>query len=197
LLVKEHAGGCAGTSSLDRSRKEAFMIRALVFSVILLLIGLFALLNWATFTAPTALSLGFTTVHAPLGLIMFGLLVFMTVLFTVWALSMQASVMRETRRYARELQSQRDLVDKAETSRFTELRMLLTGEQQRAALAHDELRSALLMRINRMEEEIRARLDHTANSLSTYIGEVEERLEHRQRAPQADLSMNDRPAQRR
>ncbi len=173
------------------------MIRALVFSVILLLIGLFALLNWATFTASTTLSLGFTTVQAPLGLIMFGLLVFMTVLFTVWALAMQASVMRETRRYARELQTQRDLVGNAETSRFTELRTLLTGEQQRLAQSHEELRSALLLRLNRMEEEIRARLDHATDSLSTYIGEMEDRLERRQRLPQADLPVNDRPAQRR
>jgi uncharacterized integral membrane protein len=174
---------------------EALMIRALVFSVILLLIGLFALLNWTTFTTSTPLSLGYTTVQAPLGLIMLGLLVFLTALFTVWALSLQASVMRETRRYARELQAQRDLVEKAETSRFTELRTLLTNEQQRLAQANDELRAAVLMRLNRMEEEIRARLDHTANSLSTTMSEVEARLEQRQ--PQPGLPMNDRPAQPR
>jgi cytochrome c biogenesis factor len=176
---------------------EAFMVRALVFSVILLLVGLFALLNWTTFTATTPLSLGYTTVHAPLGLIMLGVLVFFTVLFTVWAISLQASVMRETRRYARELQVQRDLVEKAETSRFTELRTLLTDEQQRIAQANDELRAAMLMRLNRMEEEIRARLDHTTSSLSSYIGEMEGRLEHHYRPTQPDAPINDRPVQRR
>ena len=172
------------------------MIRALVFSVILMLIGLFALLNWTTFTAPTTLSLGYTTVQAPLGLIMLSLLVFMTVLFTVWAISLQASVMRDTRRYARELQGQRDLVEKAETSRFTEVRTLLTGEQQRTAQANDELRASILMRLNRMEEEIRARLDHATDTLSSTLGEVEDRLEHRRR-PQGDVVINDMPAQRR
>jgi uncharacterized integral membrane protein len=181
----------------DLSRMEAFMIRALVFSVILLLAGLFALLNWTAFTATTTLSLGYTTVQAPLGLIMLGLLVFMTVLFTVWAISLQASVMFETRRYARKLQVQRDLVEKAETSRFTELRSFLSLEEQRLMQANDEMRAAILMRLNRMEEEIRARLDHAANSLTSYIGEVEERLEHSHQARQPELPINDRPAQRR
>jgi len=173
------------------------MIRAFVFSVILLLAGLFALLNWTAFTATTTLSLGFTTVQAPLGLIMLVLLVFLSVLFTVWAISLQASVMMDTRRYAKELQVQRDLVDKAETSRFTELRSFMSLEQQRTTRADDEMRSAILMRLNRMEEEIRARLDHTASSLSSYIGELEDRLEHRHQPPQSDVPINDMPAQRR
>jgi len=173
------------------------MIRALVFSVILLLAGLFALLNWTAFTASTTLSLGFTTVQAPLGLIMLVLLVFLSVLFTVWAISLQASVMMDARRYAKELQVQRDLVDKAETSRFTELRSFMSLEQQRTTQADDDMRSAILMRLNRMEEEIRARLDHTASSLSSYIGELEDRLEHRHQPPQADVPINDMPAQRR
>ena len=173
------------------------MIRALVFSVILVLVGLFALFNWPAFTAMTPLSLGFATVQAPLGLIMLGVLVFFTVLFTVWAISMQGSVMMETRRYAKELQAQRDLVEKAETSRFTELRSFLSLEQQRMTQASDEMRSAILMRLNRMEEQMCARLDHTATSLSTYIGEMEERLDHRQALPQAGTPINDVPAQRR
>jgi len=59
------------------------MIRALVFTVILVLVGLFALINWTAFAALTPLSLGYTTVQAPLGLIMLGVLVFFAVLFMV------------------------------------------------------------------------------------------------------------------
>jgi ABC-type multidrug transport system fused ATPase/permease subunit len=173
------------------------MIRALVFSAILSLVGLFALLNWTAFTATTPLSLGYTTVNAPLGLILLGLLVFMTVLFTMWAISLQASVMMEIRRYARKMQVQRDLVEKAETSRFTELRSYLSLEQQRLTQTNDEMRAAILMRLNRMEEEIRSRLDHATNSLSSYIGEMEDRLEHHYQRPQADAAINDVPAQRR
>ena len=172
------------------------MIRALVFTVILVLVGLFALINWTAFAALTPLSLGYTTVQAPLGLIMLGVLVFFAVLFMVWAFSMQASVMMETRRYARELQVQRDLVERAETSRFTELRNYLSLEQQRTTQADDDMRSALLMRMNRMEAELRARLDQTANSLSATIGELEDRIEHHQ-LPPSDGPLNNIAAQRR
>ena len=172
------------------------MIRALVFTVILVLVGLFALINWTAFAALTPLSLGYTTVQAPLGLIMLGVLVFFAVLFMVWAFSMQASVMLETRRYARELQVQRDLVERAETSRFTELRSYLSLEQQRMTQADDDMRSALLMRMNRMEAELRARLDQTANSLSATIVELEDRIEHHQLSP-SDGPLNNIPAQRR
>ena len=89
------------------------MVRALAFFLVLLLVGLFALLNWDAFSALTPLNLGLTTVQAPLGLIMLGLVAFLCVLFTVWVVSMQASSLMEARRQTRELQAQRDLADNA------------------------------------------------------------------------------------
>src|SRR3954447_8251266 len=90
--------------------------------VVLPLVGLFALLNWGAFSALTPISLGFTTVQAPLGLIMLGLSAFLCVLFAVWVIVLQASSLRDARRQTKELQAQRDLADRAEASRFTELR---------------------------------------------------------------------------
>ena len=63
------------------------MLRAIVFVLLIALVGLFALINWGAFSALTSLSLGFTTVQAPLGLLMLGLVVFLCVLFTVWVIS--------------------------------------------------------------------------------------------------------------
>ncbi len=98
------------------------MVRALAFFLVLVLVGLFALINWGAFSALTTLSLGVTTVQAPLGVIMLGLVGFLCVLFTVWVISLQASSLAAARRQTRELQAQRDLADRAEASRFTELR---------------------------------------------------------------------------
>ena len=67
------------------------MVRALVFVVVLAVVALFALANWGAFTALAPLSLGVTTVQAPLGLIMLGLVVFVCVLFTAWMITMQAA----------------------------------------------------------------------------------------------------------
>ncbi|HSN32897.1 MAG TPA: LapA family protein [Ideonella sp.] len=131
-------------------------IRTLLLAVLVLGVALFAALNWATFTAPTALSLGVATVHAPLGLIMLILLALVAALFLGWVIWLQGSVLLETRRQARELQAQRDLADKAEASRFTEL----------------------MARLDAFEQRQRAVIEQTGNSLSAFIGELEDRLEH-------------------
>jgi uncharacterized integral membrane protein len=124
------------------------MTRALIFFLVLVFVGLFAAINWDVFTALTPISLGFTTVQAPLGLIMLGLVAFLCVLFTVWVIVLQAGSLRDARRQTKELQAQRDLADRAEASRFTELR-------------------ADLIR----------RLDDSSNSTAAHIAQLEDRLE--------------------
>ena len=135
------------------------MIRTFAFVALLALIALFALLNWSAFSALTSLSLVFTTVQAPLGLIMLGLVAFLSLLFTVWVISLQAGSLMDARRQTKELQAQRDLADKAEASRFT------------------ELRSVLLARLDRLQEETRLALDQSGNSVAAHVGELEDRLE--------------------
>jgi uncharacterized protein involved in copper resistance len=80
---------------------------------------------------------------------------------------------------ARELQAQRDLADKAEASRFTELRSFMSAELLRVSQAHDDLRGLLVQRLDQMEQRQRVGLEETANSLSAYIGEMEDRFERR------------------
>lgn len=124
------------------------MVRVLAFFLVLVAVGLFAAVNWSVFTALTPISLGVATVQAPLGLIMLGLTGFLCVLFTVWVIALQAGSLRDARRQTRELQAQRDLADKAEASRFTELRA-----------------------------DLMARLDGNTNTITAHIAELEDRLE--------------------
>lgn len=159
------------------------MTRAIALFIGLCLVGLFALLNWNAFVTPMPLSLGVTTVDAPLGLVMLGIVGFLTVLFVVWAMSMQAGSLMESRRLAKELQSQRELADKAEASRFTELRSFLSAELQSVALAQDQTRAVLVSRLDRAQEAARASQEETSNTLSAYIGELEDRLERAQVVP--------------
>ena len=135
------------------------MIRALAFFLVLVLVGSFALLNWDAFSALTPLSLGLTTVQAPLGVIMLGLVAFLCVLFTVWVIALQAASLMDARRQTRELQAQRDLADRAEASRFT------------------ELRTDLMARLDRLQSESRLALEQNSNSLAAHIGQIEDRLE--------------------
>ena len=94
----------------------------LILIILLAALALFAALNWTALTAPTALSFVFGTVQAPIGLIMLGFTVAIVVAFLVYIVYLQSSVVLEARRQARELQTQRELADRAEASRFTELR---------------------------------------------------------------------------
>jgi uncharacterized integral membrane protein len=159
------------------------MIRALVLLAGLTLLGLFALLNWTAFVNPVPLSLGFTTVQAPLGLTMLGVIVFLSVLFTAWAVSMQATTLIEHRRQNRELQSQRELADKAEQSRFTELRSFLVAELQNVARSQDGLRALVEDRLERLQASSRQSLEETVNIVSASIGELEDRLERAELLP--------------
>src|SRR5437773_12580648 len=78
-------------------------LRSILLLVVVGVIALFAALNWEAFTAPTTLRLGFGTMEAPLGLIMLGVTVLLTLLFLVFVTYLQASVLLEGRRHAREL----------------------------------------------------------------------------------------------
>jgi hypothetical protein len=167
-----------------RSEKDDVMnARTLLLLLVLGLTAAFVALNWGAFTMPTALSIGVATVEAPLGLIMLGFLAALSLLFIGWVIYLQSTVLIESRRQAKELQTQRELADKAEASRFTELRSFLADELGRSNQAVAESGTALLARIDDLEKRSRAALDETTNSLSAYIGELEDRLERRSMLP--------------
>ena len=88
-------------------------LHSLLLLLVLVLIASFATLNWGVFLSPTELSLGYTTVNMPLGLIMLGLLAIVTVLFLAYVVYLQGSVLLEARRHSRELKTNRELADQA------------------------------------------------------------------------------------
>jgi uncharacterized integral membrane protein len=154
-------------------RKSAIMkIRTLLLLLVLSLVAGFAALNRAAFLAPTTLSLGLADVQAPLGLVMLGLLVFVTGLFLV-----QTTVLFDARQHAKELQSNRKLADQAEASRFTELRSFLELELRKQLDQDGHSRAAVLTRIDQMEATLRLVVEQSGNSLAAALGELEDRLD--------------------
>ncbi len=152
-------------------------LRALVLIGVLGLFLIFIILNWTTIMAPTTLYLGVTRVNAPLGLVMLGMITLLTALFLVFVVYLQTSVLFEARRHAKELQTNRELADKAEASRFTELRQFMDAEILKQATAQAESESALLAKLDALNADIHRAIDVSGNSLSAYIGELEDRLE--------------------
>ncbi|KFB67933.1 signal transduction histidine kinase [Candidatus Accumulibacter vicinus] len=158
-------------------------LRTIFLLLILGTIAAFSLLNWNVFITPTTLSLGITEVQAPLGVVMLGVVGFLTVFFLVFVVYMQASAIFDSRRHAQELQVNRELADKAEASRFTELHNFLEAELQKLGGNRDARSSsatdhqAVLDRLDRLEKELFLAVEQSGNSLAASIGELEDRLE--------------------
>ncbi|MGH8758515.1 MAG: LapA family protein [Burkholderiales bacterium] len=140
-------------------------VRTPLFALVVVLIAAFAALNWSAFTTPTALSLGFSTIEAPLGLLMLGLVLVVVLTFVVYMGVWQGTLLPETRRHAKELQAQRTLAEQAEASRFTELRGAM----------HEEL-ERLAERIARTQESLRIEIHESTDSLAAMIGEIDDHM---------------------
>jgi uncharacterized integral membrane protein len=154
-------------------------LRTGVLLVIVLLIAALAALNWGVLVAPVPMSVGFTQLTAPLGLIMLGLTALLGIFFLVYVVYMQTTVLLDARRHTKEMQAQRDLADKAEASRFTELRNFLEAQENTHMARNGERHAALLARIEHLEAAVRHRADQTDSTLAAHIGQLEDRFERR------------------
>ncbi len=152
-------------------------LRNLLVVAALALLAVFTLLNWTAFTAPTTLSLAFGEVQAPLGLIMLAVTGFISGLFLVYILFQQAGVILEARRYAKELNAQRELADMAEASRFTEMRAFLDGELRRLEAQRAAEVRELGQRIEASDQRLVEMLAESTRTLSAYVGEVDDKLD--------------------
>lgn len=152
-------------------------VRTIVLIIFIGLVAGFAALNMEEFTRTSLLSLGFATVQVSLGLVMLILLVVVMVVFLGSTVLMQSSNLLETRKYARELNVQRDLADKAETSRFTELRQYFevraAAEKERDIIAQE----MWVERLAAQNRSIIARLDQSDNTVAAHLGQLEDRFD--------------------
>jgi uncharacterized integral membrane protein len=149
----------------------------LLLLLVLAVIVVFAAVNWSVITAPTTVSLLVTDVQAPLGLLLLGITVVITALFLIFVVYLQTTVLLDARRHSRELQAQRELADKAEASRFTDLRIYLDTELRKVGEQVAESRVGVIARIDLAQQDLRTTIEQSGNSLAAHIGELEDRLE--------------------
>lgn len=153
--------------------------RFVLLVVAILLVAGFAALNWNEIIRPSTLLFGPVAMDAPLGAILLGLLALAVVVFALSAASMRTHTLLESRHHYKELEAQRALADKAEASRFTDLRGHLDTHmrelRERDTIAAAELEKA------RMEHrrEINTQLEQINRTLSARLNEMEHRLESR------------------
>ena len=93
-------------------------IRTLLIAIAVFAIAAFVALNWSAITMSTALSLGVTTIQAPLGFVLLTLLALFTVLFIAFVVYSRTSGFFKERNHSREMKETQELADNAETLAF-------------------------------------------------------------------------------
>jgi uncharacterized membrane protein len=152
-------------------------VRTIFFIVAILAVAAFTALNIEEFTRTSVLNLGFTTIQTPLGLVMLLLLIVTVVVFLASAIYMQSSNLLEARKHTRELSAQRELADKAEASRFTELRTYLEV-QKAATLSRDAANTAAhFERMDSAQSALLLRIEQSDAATAAYMGELEDRVD--------------------
>jgi len=140
-------------------------LRTVVVIFAFLLVAVFVAINWSAFVVPTTLSLAFTSVEAPLGIVMLGVLVLFSLGVAIYMALWQGRMLFDLRRHTKELHEQRALADQAEASRFTELRGVIHAEIERLA-------TQLVMNQAAIEKEVREQ----SNAISAAVAELDDRL---------------------
>jgi uncharacterized integral membrane protein len=149
--------------------------------VVIVLMGVFAWLNWAAFAESKVLNLLFTRVNAPLGVVLLALMAVLVVVYFLYTVGLETAALLEVKRYARELLSSRKLADEAEASRFTELKKYIEGEL--AGVKGDGSSPEVLARLDKLEAELREDIERSGNTLAAYIGELEDQITGQDRHP--------------
>lgn len=154
--------------------------RTVLLIIAIALVAAFAALNVDEFTRLSTLSLGVATVQVPLGLVMLFLLVAAVLVFLGSTIYIQSAHMLETRKYARDLTAQRDLADRAEASRFTELRTYIEAQVATSLSREAANATVLAERLAQTHASLLHRLEQSDNATAAYFGQLEDRIERRQ-----------------
>ena len=153
--------------------------RTVFLVALLVLVAIFAAINWTAFVTPTTLSLIYTDFQAPLGVVMLGVIVVLTAFFLLYILALQTSVLLESRRLTKQLQTQRDLADQAEQSRFTDLHGYLKTEMEQLNRRQVEQQTLIAARLDALQRDISLRVEQTENAVAAQVGELDDRLQRR------------------
>ena len=152
-------------------------IRSISLILGIVLTTAFVALNLEEFNRLSLLSLGFTSVQAPLGMIMLVALAAALLIFLLFSAYAKSAYLIDNRRTSQELKAQRELADKAETSRFTELQQYLAAESHAVADREAETTLRIDERLARLQEDLESRIEQSTNTLAACIGELEDRVD--------------------
>jgi Skp family chaperone for outer membrane proteins len=132
-------------------------LRSLLLLVVGLCVVVFVGVNWGEISRPTEVQLIFGSIQAPLGLVLLVIMAVLVALFVGVIAYTQSATLMQTHRHTKELAAQRELADKAEVSRITELRAHLEAELAKLADTIRQQGQEAMARVDRAEMGLRER----------------------------------------
>lgn len=153
--------------------------RTILLVVAILLVAGFAALNWSEIVRPSPLSFGVAVMDAPLGLLLLAVLAVTLLAFLASTAAIRTRSLMDYRSHQKELEAQRTLADKAEASRFLELRQHLDTHlrelREREGIAHSEFEKVMLANRREMQNQ----MEQVNRTVAARLNELEHRLEAR------------------
>jgi uncharacterized integral membrane protein len=143
----------------------------------LALFGAFVVVNWSVLATPTTLSFLTFTVVAPLGIIQLAVTLGVALLCAFYVMALRTSMLLESRRHAKELRAQRALADEAEGARLTELAAHLDRRLDQLLSEVAAIEAKADARGARLEQSAHDKLEQGINTISAYLGELDEKLD--------------------
>lgn len=152
--------------------KLVLIIIAIVFVILLV----FTAANWQVLTTMTPLSFVVFSIEGPLGIILLGVCLVLTLLVVAYALLLRTNWLMESRRLNRQLEEQRELAEKAESSRITALQEMLRQEFDALTIALHEMGKSNAAQIESFEKSLGKLVEDTGNSITASIGYLDDKL---------------------
>jgi uncharacterized integral membrane protein len=158
-------------------------IRTLILVIFILLVAALVALNAEEILRPATLNLGLTQIQAPVGLVLLGVMTLMMVAFLLTLVVNQTAHLMEVRRITKEVAEQRNLADKAEASRLTDLREYLHTQFLAIGARDQETLEKLQQKMGDLQTRITEAVEQTGNGLGASLGELEDRVEQQFKRP--------------
>ncbi|PKK82596.1 MAG: hypothetical protein CVT49_13010 [candidate division Zixibacteria bacterium HGW-Zixibacteria-1] len=147
-----------------------------IITVVLVILAIFTAANWSVLTIPTPLSFVAFSVEGPLGVILLGVTLGLTLLMVAYALLLRTSWLVESRRFNHRLEEQRELAEKAESSRIIALQELLEQEFEDMKTSLQTLSASGLARIESAEKALIKTIEENSNGIVAQIGYIDDRI---------------------
>lgn len=147
-----------------------------IIAIVCLMLAVFTAANWKVLSTPTPLSFVAFSVQGPMGVILLGVMLGLVLLVMAYALILRTALLVESRRLNRQLEEQRELAEKAESSRIAALHELVERELKEAQALTGTSSETVVTRLEDLEQSIANKIEDAANSIMAHLGYIDDKL---------------------